>query len=167
MRSLCVIVMWASLTFLPTWTGAQSYDYPITDPFAATVVGTPQSLQAELPIDIPVEDFELTVFRDRKIPDVLWYDQTLRYSLVAQDHPAPLIVIIAGTGAGYNSAKMLALQKVFYQAGLHVLSLSSPTHPNFIGAASTTGVPGHLLEDSKDLYRVMTLAWLQIRRRSR
>jgi len=142
---------------------AKPYDFPLASPFAATVVGTPQSLKAELPSNIPVEDFELTVFRDRNVPDLLWYNDTLRYSLVAQGHPAPLIVVIAGTGAAYNAAKMQGLQRVFYKAGLHVLSLSSPTHPNFIGAASTTGVPGHLLEDSKDLYRVMTLAWLQIK----
>jgi len=109
-----------------------------------------------------VEEFELTVHSEREVPDVLWYDETLRYSFVAQDGQAPLIFVIAGTGAAYNSPKMVMLQRAFYQAGFHVLCLSSPTHPSFIVAASTTGIPGHLLDDSRDLYQVMSLAWLQI-----
>ncbi|MGV7228771.1 MAG: MlaA family lipoprotein [Nitrospirales bacterium] len=139
------------------------YDYPITNPLAATVVGTPQSYQADLPKNIPVRERELEVFTDREIPDILWYNRTLRYSFVAQEDPAPLIFVIAGTGASYNSPKMQVLQRALYQGGFHVLSLSSPTHPNFIASASSSGMPGHLLEDSQDLYRVMRLAWLQIR----
>ena len=138
------------------------YDYPNLSPYAATVVGTPIAQQADLPKDIPVEQRELTVFPDRELPDILWYGETMGYSLVAQEVPAPLIFVIAGTGASYNSAKMQILQRAFFQAGFHVLSLSSPTHPDFIVSASSTGVPGHLLEDSQDLYRVMRLAKLEI-----
>jgi len=128
------------------------------------VVGTPKSLKAKVPRAIPVEELELTVHPEREVPDVLWYSQTLRYSLVAQEHASPLIFVIAGTGAAYNSPKMQMLQRAFYQAGFHVVSLSSPTHPNFIVSASTTGIPGHLLDDSRDLYQVMSLVWLQLQR---
>lgn len=138
------------------------YDYPDLSPYAATVIGTPIALRADLPKDIPVEQRELTVFLDRELPDILWYGETMGYSLVAQEGPAPLIFVIAGTGASYNSAKMQVLQRAFFQAGFHVLSLSSPTHPDFIVSASSTGVPGHLLEDSQDLYRVMRLVKLEI-----
>jgi len=163
-KSAWIIVL-ISLSFLfPVSGRAQgvTYDYPFTNPFAATVIGTPQAYKAELPKDIPVELWELEVFPDREVPDLLWYDKRLRYSLVPQDSPAPLIFMIAGTGAGYNSQKMQVLQRAFYQAGFHVLSFSSPTHGNFIVSASSSGVPGHLLEDSQDLYRVMRLAWLDI-----
>jgi ABC-type transporter lipoprotein component MlaA len=138
------------------------YDYPDVSPYAATVIGTPVALKAELPQHIPIEDRELNVFPDRALPDILWYGENMRYSLVPQDKPSPLIFVIAGTGAGYNSEKMQVLQRAFFQAGFHVLSLSSPTHPDFIVSASRTGIPGHLLEDSQDLYRVMRLAWLDI-----
>ena len=138
------------------------YDYPDISPYAATVVGTPVALQADLPKNIPVEERELTIFPERELPDILWYGERMRYSLVAQKEPAPLIFVIAGTGAGYNSEKMQVLQRAFFQAGFHVLSLSSPTHPDFIVSASSTGIPGHLLEDSQDLYRVMRLAWMDI-----
>ncbi len=74
-----------------------------------------------------------------------------------------MIINIAGTGAAYDSTKMQAMQNAFYNAGFHVLSLSSPTHPNFIITASESMVPGYIEEDSRDLYRVMQLAWGQIK----
>ncbi len=105
------------------------------------------------------------MFEDREYPDLLWYNEELRYSLAYQKEQAPLIFIIAGTGAGHHSSKMQVLQRAFFQAGFHVLSLSSPTHPNFIVSASRTGFPGHIVEDSQDLYRVMQLAWHQVQDR--
>jgi hypothetical protein len=136
-----------------------AYDYPFTDPFAATVVGTPSEYEEVLPADVPVKFDSLKMFPDREVPGILWNLDELRYSYIRQKDPAPLIFLIAGTGAGFNSPKMQLMQKAFYRAGYHVISISSPTHPNFIVAASTSGVPGHLEEDSADLYRVMQAIW--------
>ena len=82
--------------------------------------------------------------------------------MVAQDHEAPLVFIIAGTGAAHNSAKAKLMAAAFYQAGFHSIALPSPTHPNFIVPASTTGVPGRISQDAPDLYRVMRLAYEQV-----
>jgi hypothetical protein len=60
---------------------------------------------------------------------------------------------------------MQLMQKAFYQAGFHVVSLSSPTYPPFIVAASTSGVPGHLGQDSADLYRVMQAVWQKLQKK--
>ena len=54
---------------------------------------------------------------------------------------------------------MVSLTRVLYQAGFHVIALSSPTHPNFIINASTSHVPGDLADDAADLYQVMHTAW--------
>lgn len=167
-KRMCRQIFFYFLLVMTSWFSSLSqaqeavYDYPDLSPYAASVVGTPVALQADLPKEIPVEDRQLTVLPDRELPDILWYGKQLRYSLVPQAQPSPLIFVIAGTGASYNSEKMQVLQRAFFQAGFHVLSLSSPTHPDFIVSASRTGVPGHLLEDSQDLYRVMRLAWLDI-----
>jgi hypothetical protein len=142
--------------------GSESYDFPIKNGYAATILETPHALMPELPEEVPVERLELTVFADREVPEVFWYSDQLIYSLVPQEKAAPLIFSIAGTGAGYNSSKMKLLQRVFYQAGFHVISISSPTHQNFIINASTHSVPGHLEEDARDLYHVMELAWQQV-----
>ena len=132
-----------------------AYDYPLADPTAATVVGTPELDRVALPREIPIEEHDLTIFRDREIPDVFWYEDTFRYSLAPQPDRAPLIFLIGGTNAGYNSRLSLLLQQAFYIAGFHVVSLSSPTYPNFMVTASTTGVPGRTSQDAADLYRAM------------
>jgi hypothetical protein len=58
---------------------------------------------------------------------------------------------------------MLALQSIFYRAGFHVVTISSPTHANFITAASESMAPGILADDARDLYRVMQKAWEKIK----
>lgn len=151
---VCLLMLSCSLA-----TVAGAYDYPFSDPFVATVIGTPAEYAEVLPKDVPAKVAHITIFPERKLPGVLWNLDTLHYSYLRQDGPAPLIFMIAGTGSSFNSSKMQLMQKAFYQAGFHVISLSSPTHPNFIAAASASGVPGHLEEDSADLYRVMQAVW--------
>jgi predicted alpha/beta-fold hydrolase len=140
----------------------EAYGYPIQNPYVATVIRTPPELQAPLPEEINRRDLELTVFEKRKIPRILWYTKRLEYSLIYQEHKAPLLFVLAGTGSNANDAIMQVLQKAFFQAGFHVISLPSPTHPNFVASASRTSVPGYITEDAHDLYQVMQLAWRQV-----
>ena len=101
---------------------ANTYDYPFVDSYEATVLGTPDLYAAPLPKKVRSKMLELTVFEDRYIPAAFWYQNKLRYSLVYQKKKAPLIFVIAGTGARFYSSKMLMLQEAFYQAGFHVIS---------------------------------------------
>lgn len=142
---------------------ASTYIFPFSNPYEATVIETPPAFQAEIPKRVPQKIINVKVFPTRIIPKVFWYENGLPCSLVYQDHKAPLIFIIAGTGARYDSPKMVNLQHVFYRAGFHVLSISSPTHMDFIINASSSMVPGDLAEDAKDLYRVMCLATEKLR----
>lgn len=153
------------LVFAGSADAQKVYDYPLEDAYAATIIGTPNALKASLPKDIKAKDLKMTVFPDRKIPEVFWYQDKLRYSLAYQKKESPLIFIIAGTGAGYNSSKMKMLQRAFWGAGFHVICLSSPTHPNFMVNASTSRMPGNSVEDAIDLYRVMDLAWQEARKK--
>ncbi|EPJ55871.1 MAG: hypothetical protein OFPI_02510 [Osedax symbiont Rs2] len=130
------------------------YGYPIDDPIVATVVGTPKDDAAALAKDIPRSEKSIAIFANRPVKKFFPIN-TLNYTLISQAHKAPLIFSIAGTGASHRSAKMQLLEKVFYRAGFHVVSLPSPTYANFIVNASSTQVPGHLVQDSKDLYFVM------------
>jgi hypothetical protein len=54
----------------PLWAQTGQYDYPIKNPYIATVVGTPASLKAILPEekDVRSKEYELTVFPDREVP---------------------------------------------------------------------------------------------------
>ena len=134
---------------------AEEYGYPIKDKYAATVVGTPPEYYADLPKKIPFHTRRLVVFPDREVPDVFFYDSTMLYSVALQNKAAPLIFLIAGTGASHNGAKNEQMALAFYQAGFHVVSISSPTYTNFVISASRTGVPGHAEHDAEDIYRVM------------
>ncbi len=134
-----------------------SYGYPHQDPYVATVVGTPKEYRAVLPKKIPLKKARLTVFEGREIPESLWYEEGLRYSYALQKEAAPLVFLIAGTGGSHDGGKNRIMAKAFYQAGFHVVGLSSPTFANFIVSASETGVPGHAYRDAADLYRVMIL----------
>lgn len=141
------------------------YDYTIVDPLAATVVGTPPGQAAEVPDAINKEQLRLTVFPDREIPEVFWYADQLQFSLVYQVEPAPLVFIVPGTGAGPDSVKSEYLQKALFQGGYHVISLASPAEPEFIVTASSTGIAGRPQDDARDLYRVMQLAYEQVKDR--
>src|SRR5512139_3649592 len=157
------ILCWLVLAWLVSSApAAQDYAFPVSNRFAATILGSPPELQAELPAEIPARIGEVTVFPDRQVPAVLWLGNRLSYRYSLQEGPAPLVFIIAGTGANHQASKMVLMQKVLYQAGSHVVGLASPTHPNFLVAASSHGVPGLLAEDAADLYRVMRLIRRQL-----
>jgi pimeloyl-ACP methyl ester carboxylesterase len=141
------------------------YDYTIVNPVAATVVGTPPGQAAEVPDVINKEELRLTVFPDREIPEVFWYADQLQFTLVYQVGPAPLIFLVPGSGAGPESVKSQYLQKAFFQGGYHVISLASPAEPEFIITASSTGIAGRAEHDARDLYRVMQLAYEQVKDR--
>lgn len=137
------------------------YDYPIVDPFMATVVGTPEEMRAEIPKGVPFKRRSIQVL-DREVPEYFFYDKKLRYSYVAQKGPAPLIFMIAGTGSSHDGTKNWLAAKAFWGAGFHVVALSSPVTANFVVAATENGVPGHAFEDAADLYRVMEAIWAKL-----
>ncbi len=159
-RKFSRVIAALCLALVAAYTSAlEDYDYPIHDRFVATVIGTPADYAADLPERIPFRKQWLEVFPERVPPDALWYGRQLIYSVALQRDRAPLIFLIAGTGASHNGAKNYNMARAFYQAGFHVVSLSSPTLPNFVVSASRTGVPGHAHNDAQDLYRVMELVW--------
>ena len=86
---------------------------------------------------------------------MFWFDKRLRVWLSAQDKPAPLAIVISGTGSDGNTAKLATLRAVLYGAGYHVLTMPSPTFPGFIVSTSSTGVAGDLTQDGQDLYAAM------------
>ena len=159
MIRLAAVVLLAFSAFA---SAAEGYDYPYTDPYLATVMGTPDSVMAKVPETIPLKIRKLPRYEGRKIPDALWYGAQLDYSYAAQKGPAPLIFVIAGTGAAHDSDKNQFLMRAFYAAGFHVVGITSPTYPTFVIAASTSMVPGEQRDDARDIYIVMQKIWAEI-----
>jgi pimeloyl-ACP methyl ester carboxylesterase len=162
-KGLCIFL--AAVWMTTSQAAPETYGYPFANKYKATVLGTPPEYRAELPEKIPFKQRSITIFKDRVVPEYFFYDKELRYSQALQKEPAPLIFLIAGTGASHSGAKNTFMARAFYQAGFHVVSISSPTYMNFIVAASATGVPGHAVRDAEDLYRVMERIWDTLRDR--
>lgn len=128
--------------------------YPYADAFKATVYGTPPALV--YPIADPIEPkTEAIRVKGRAIPEIFFYSKDMYYTTALHKGPAPLVFIIAGTGAEHDSAKARFLTQVYHQAGYHVVALSSPTHMNFLVSVSEHAAPGYVPHDVADLYRVM------------
>ena len=121
----------------------------------ATVFGTPPQDIAPMPATVPLQEIDISMPWARPVPKVLWFDSRLRVWFSAQDKPAPLAIVISGTGSDGNTTKLSTLRAALYGAGYHVLTLPSPTFPGFIVSTSSTGVAGDLLQDGHDLYAAM------------
>ncbi|MBH3359888.1 MULTISPECIES: alpha/beta fold hydrolase family protein [Pseudomonas] len=163
LRPLCLVASLCGLLLATAASArdidAASYGYPLTNPFEATIATTPPEQRPTLPNDedISQSDYSLNLRPERAftLPDNFWPVRKLKYRLARQDHEAPLIFLIAGTGAPYSSSINEYLKKLFYQAGFHVVQLSSPTSWDFMSAASRFATPGVSKDDAEDLYRVM------------
>ena len=108
-----------------------------------------------MPSRVPLAEINIALPWARPLPDVFWFDRKLRVWFSAQDKPAPLAILISGTGNDGNTAKLSVLRGALYGAGYHVLTMPSPTFPGFIVSTSSTGVAGDLMQDGQDLYAAM------------
>jgi hypothetical protein len=155
-------LLWAAAFAPAAETGAQSIAAPpapgpatgLADSagLRATVFGTPPQDMAPMPSKVPLAEINIALPWTQPVPEVFWFDRKLRVWFSAQDGPAPLAIVISGTGSDGNTAKLSTLRGALYGAGYHVLTMPSPTFPGFIVAASSTGVAGDLEQDSHDLY---------------
>lgn len=139
------------------------YEFPTQSAARSTVLGTPANLVS--PLAVPGKIRERNYYLDMNKPELEGLTRQRRYgvdrlgfSLAYQEKPAPLVVSIAGTGGDHNGGKAKLMKRLLYRAGFHVLSLTSPTHPEFIFAASSTNHSGISPLDAQDLYTVIQRA---------
>ncbi len=133
----------------------------------ATVFGTAAKDLAPMPARVPLIEINISMPWARPVPNVFWFDRKLRVWFSAQDKPAPLAIVISGTGSDGNTPKISTLRGALYGAGYHVLTMPSPTFPGFIVASSSTGVAGDLMQDGHDLYAAMQQVILHLPRKVR
>ena len=145
----------AQESVVPSTPPAAGVDLADSAGLRATVFGTPPQDMARLPDKVPLSEINITLPWRLPVPDVLWFNGKLRVWLSAQNKPAPLAIVISGTGSDGNTSKLGVLRAVLYEAGYHVLTLPSPTFPGFIVSASSTGVAGDLMQDGHDLYAAL------------
>jgi hypothetical protein len=155
---LCLVLLPAEI-----FAATDNYGYPIEGPYEATILGTPSDLIPVFKQKIRSRQLVLDVIPDRHKPPIFFYDKGLQCTFAYQKKKAPLVFLIAGTGSSDRATKLLTMMKAFYNRGFHVITMPSPTNANFIISASRSCVPGDLSEDAADLYRVMEVAWNEVR----
>lgn len=131
------------------------YEYPFQNPYMATILGSSALMINGVSESVPTKVYKVKLPGSIKTPENLWYNDKFEFSLVPQKQKAPLIFLLAGTGSDYHAARMVFFQRIFYDAGYSVISITSPMHSNFIINASSNRMPGMIMDDGKDIYNVM------------
>ncbi|WP_338951804.1 serine/threonine protein kinase [Fusobacterium nucleatum] len=143
---------------------AFSYNFPIDDPYLATIIGSATMMTPGVSENIPLKVYEIQIKNKKEIPDVFWYASKFKFSFSKQKNKkAPLIFVLAGTGSDYNTTRVKFMQRIFHDAGYHTIAISSQMSQQFMISASSNSVPGLLLEDNKDIYKAMKLAYNKIK----
>lgn len=143
---------------------AFSYNFPIDDPYSATIIGSATMMTPGVSENILLKVYEIQIKDKKDIPDVFWYASKFKFSFSKQKNKkAPLIFVLAGTGSDYNTTRVKFMQRIFHDAGYHTIAISSQMSQQFMISASSNSVPGLLLEDNKDIYKAMKLAYNKIK----
>ena len=143
---------------------AFSYNFPIDDPYSATIIGSATMMTPGVSENIPLKVYEIQIKDKKDIPDVFWYASKFKFSFSKQKNKkAPLIFVLAGTGSDYNTTRVKFMQRIFHDAGYHTIAISSQMSQQFMISASSNSVPGLLLEDNKDIYKSMKLDYNKIK----
>ena len=143
---------------------AFSYNFPIDDPYSATIIGSASMMTEGVSENIPLKVYEIQIKDKKDIPDVFWYASKFKFSFSKQKNKkAPLIFVLAGTGSDYSTTRVKFMQRIFHDAGYHTIAISSQMSQQFMISASSNSVPGLLLEDNEDIYKAMKLAYNKIK----
>ena len=143
---------------------AFSYNFPIDDPYSATIIGSATMMTPGVSENIPLKVYKIQIKDKKETPDVFWYASKFKFSFSKQKNKkAPLIFVLAGTGSDYSTTRVKFMQRIFHDAGYHTIAISSQMSQQFMISASSNSVPGLLLEDNKDIYKAMKLAYNKIK----
>lgn len=143
---------------------AFSYNFPIDDPYSATIIGSATMMTPGVSENIPLKVYEIQIKDKKDIPDVFWYASKFKFSFSKQKNKkAPLIFVLAGTGSDYSTTRVKFMQRIFHDAGYHTIAISSQMSQQFMISASTNAIPGMLIRDNEDIYKAMKLAYNKIK----
>lgn len=144
-----------SLLFILIGINLFSYDFPLKDPYIATVFGSSTLMTKGIDKKIPIKYYTTNFVNTREVPEVLEYQEDYKFTMALQNKEAPLVFILSGTGSGASSLKTENFQRIFYTAGYHVVGISSVMNTNSLVSLSFEKMPGNLMNDGMDIYRAL------------
>ena len=98
-------------------------------------------------------------FPDRKRAETVELPSTgkeFHYNVWLQDHRAPVMFVIPGTGGHRDAGSTAALAEMAFEAGYHAVTISSSLNYDFIQTASTVKFAGFPLSDAHDTHVALT-----------
>ncbi len=144
-----------SLVFLLMGILSLSYGFPVKDPYLATIIGRGAFSVVDKEEKIPISLYRAKFVETRPIPKNLEYQGEYKFTMALQEKEAPLVFILAGTGASSTSANTVDFQKIYYKAGYHVVGISSAMNTNALISLSFNKMPGNIMTDGMDVYRAI------------
>jgi predicted dienelactone hydrolase len=161
-----LLIAWSAIALglSPSTVQAEGYISPYRDPYLATVTTAILNAVGVTP-RLKREAIHVPVLAGRSHLPTLEGRGHVSMTLYRQDHPAPLLFVLAGIGSNSYFGFGTYFAWLFHQQGFHVVILPSPMSWNFALAASRSGAPGYAPADARDLYQTMqeTLTLLRTR----
>jgi ABC-type transporter lipoprotein component MlaA len=102
---------------------------------------------------------------DRESVPIASTGEELGYTAWMQDHAAPVVFIVPGTGAHRDSGGTAAVAEMAFRAGYHAVAISNAMCFEFIEAAGTSKFPGFAPADAHDVHVALTAVDRDLRRR--
>lgn len=158
MKKLLSVVFFLLLSIV----SFSEYDFPYKNPNVATIFGSSALMIDGVSKNIPVKEYTIKLPWCKNVPKEFWYNEGFNFSLVPQKEKAPLVFLLAGTGSSHNSLRNELFQRILYDAGYNVISISSPMNSNFIINGSSSRMPGIIFNDSQDIYNIMKATYKKV-----
>jgi len=126
---------------------------PTDEAFAA---GTGAGVETLQHVFLGVRDPGFPFRADTHAVRIAATSRDMKYDAWIQDHAAPVVFIVPGTGGHRESGSTAALAEMAFRAGYHAVAVSSAFSFDFIESAGTSDFPGFAPSDAHDVHAALT-----------
>ncbi len=123
------------------------------DEFAAGMGGAVDTLQY---VFLGLKDPAFASASDQDEVAIAATGKELPFSYWLQDHPAPIVYLVPGTGGHRNAESSMAYAEMVFDAGYHAVLVSSTLNWEFVKYAATVNFAGFAPDDARDTHNALT-----------
>jgi ABC-type transporter lipoprotein component MlaA len=135
---------------------------PTDEEFAAGTGGGVETLQY---VFLGVRDPKFPGRAESHAVRIAATSRDMKYDAWLQDHAAPVVFVLPGTGGHRESGSTAALAEMAFRAGYHAVAVSSALSFDFIASAGTSDFPGFAPHDAHDVHVALTAVDADLRER--
>lgn len=127
--------------------------------------GTGEAVDTLQYVFLGVRDPEFPGRSDEEEVRIASTGKKLGYRAWLQDHKAPVVFILPGTGGHRDAGSTAAVAEMAFRSGYHAVAISSAMCFDFIEAAGTSDFPGFAPADAHDVHVALTAVDADLRHR--